>query len=319
MNSVRSGLTFLRAVIQTARPQQWVKNLALFGAIFFNGRLFDPHLLSRTAIGFTAICLLSSSNYFLNDLVDLPSDRKHRFKQRRPLARGQLGVVTVYIFIFLFASTGLWISSTLGPWFFTIAVVFLFLHYTNTLALRNMRVIDIVTIAFFYVLRVYAGQAASGQNLSIWLTLTVLSLSLLLASGKRRAEYSYFHGNSRLPKNSSIQHGSVRYSESLLDAYTSMFAGATFIAYAYFTFQAAPMTVGLYVPTGAAFTYLLSARKWLMTSLPFVIYGIMRYLQILYSEPQGVLSEMLIKDRRLITSVALWGVTVFAVIYGFGG
>jgi hypothetical protein len=309
----------LKATFVTFRISQWVKNLAIFAPIVFSGKLLNVDLFFRTSLGFIILCLLSSSNYVFNDILDSPSDQKHPYKKRRPIAKGEISISMAYFLSTVLAIAGLGLSLLLGSWFFVITLCFLIGHYANTIFLRNVRVIDIVMIAFFYVLRVYAGQTAGNVSISIWLTLSMLSLSLLLAAGKRRAEYAILHHRQILGNIETSQHGPQRYSEKLLDAYVAMFASATFITYAYYTFLSTPMTVGFFIPTNEPITYLFSARKWLMASVPFVLYGIMRYLQIIYSEPKDLLAQVLVTDRRLIFSLLLWFVSVLLVIYGLGG
>jgi len=312
-------LSGLQAACITFRIPQWVKNLAIFAPLVFSGKLLWWDLFARTFLGFVVLCLLSSSNYVFNDILDSPSDLKHPFKKRRPIARGEISLPMGYFLSALLACAGIGLSILLGTAFFVIAILFLLGHYINTITLRNFRVIDIVMIAIFYVLRVYAGQSASGVSISIWLTLSMFSLSLLLASGKRRAEYAILHHRQKLGDIESSQHGAQRYSEKLLDSYVAMFASATFITYSYYTFISTPMVVGIFIPTNEPITYLFSARKWLMMSVPFVLYGIMRYLQIIYSEPKGLLSQVLVTDTRLIISLGLWIGSVVLVIYGLGG
>lgn len=270
----------------------------------------------RTTVGFSAFCLLASSNYIVNDILDIASDRKHPFKRERPLARGDVSIRAAYIVSLVYALIGLGASVLLGRWFFIIAFVFLLAHYLNTFIFRRMSVIDIIVIALFYVLRVYAGQAATGYSLSIWLALSILSFSLLLAVGKRRAELTLITKTKKATENMVYQY--LQYSEKLLDAYTAMFASATFIAYAFFTFLTSPARKGVFFSGVDRFTFRLPARKWMMATIPFVLYGILRYVQIIYSQRSNTLAKELVSDKRLVVSVILWGISVLIVVYGFG-
>ena len=180
--------TVLYAILKTARPRQWVKNFALFTTILFTGHFFDSQALTKTIIAFIVFCLLSSSNYIFNDILDAPHDRKHPFKKFRPIASGKLSIPVAAIVSILFGVSGLFISRTVSNSFFIISLAFAAVQYSYTLFLKRFSVIDILTITIAYFLRVYAGEAATGFHISVWLALAALSLALFLAIGKRRAE-----------------------------------------------------------------------------------------------------------------------------------
>jgi decaprenyl-phosphate phosphoribosyltransferase len=308
----------LYAIFKTVRPRQWLKNLGLFITIFFTGYLFDQKLLLSTTLGFIAFCLLASSNYIVNDVLDAPSDRKHPFKKFRPIASGKLPVPIALIVSAIFIISGLYISSLLGRSFLILATVFVSLQYSYSLFLKKISVIDILTITVGYFIRVYAGEAATGLHISVWVALAALSLALFLAIGKRRAELTLIQGYSGVvPRDTreSLSH----YSERLLDTYTAMFANSTFITYALYTFLERPATQGFFFKGYSDFSFDLTSRKWMMASIPFVLYGIMRYMQLIY-EGQGESPEkVLTSDPPLLITVILWAVTVFIVIYGIGG
>ncbi len=306
------------AILRTARPRQWVKNLALFTTILFTGQLFVPKLFNATALGFIAFCFLSSSNYIFNDLLDAPRDRRHPFKKYRPIAAGLLspGIAIVTSVIFLLA--GLAISYQLGRSFFILAGVFIFLQYAYTLVLKHVSVIDILAITTAYFLRVYAGEAATGYHISIWLALAALSLALFLAIGKRRSELTLIQGyGGVVPRDTRAT--LLHYSEKLLDTYTAMFANSTFITYAFYTFLEKPIIRGFFFRNYNEFVAELPDRKWMMATIPFVLYGIMRYMQLIYEGKGESPEKILMSDWPLLTTILLWAGTVFVVIYGIGG
>ncbi|MBI5619571.1 decaprenyl-phosphate phosphoribosyltransferase [Candidatus Gottesmanbacteria bacterium] len=306
------------AIIKTARPRQWVKNLALWTTILFTGQLFVPKLFAATLWGFVAFCFLSSSNYIVNDVLDAPRDRKHPFKKFRPVAMGTLPVPIALVASILFFLIGLGISYQLGRPFFILASVFVLLQYSYTLILKHISVIDILAITTAYFLRVYAGEAATGYHISVWLALAALSLALFLAIGKRRAELTLIQGyQGMVPRDTRAT--LTHYSEKLLDTYTAMFANSTFITYAFYTFLERPITKGIFFRNYADFVGEFPDRKWMMATIPFVLFGIMRYMQLIYEGKGESPEQILTSDRPLLITIILWVAVVFVVMYGIGG
>ncbi len=310
--------TLFFATLKTARPRQWVKNIALFTTILFTGHLFTPSALWITTWGFIAYCLLSSSGYIFNDVLDAPHDKKHPFKKFRPVPSGKLAVPIAIGLSILSGLTGLIISFLLGPTFFLLSVIFIVLQYSYTLFLKHISVVDILTITAAYFLRVYAGEAATGYHISVWLALAALCLALFLAIGKRRAELTLIQSyQGVLPRDT--RESLLHYSEKLLDTYTAMFANATFITYAFYTFLERPVQQGFFFRGYSDFTFDIPGRKWMMITIPFVLYGIMRYMQLIYEGKGESPEKILTSDLPLLSTVILWGATVFLVVYGIGG
>jgi 4-hydroxybenzoate polyprenyltransferase len=310
--------TILYAILKTARPRQWVKNFALFTTILFTGNFFNVHALTTTIIAFIAFCLLSSSNYIFNDVLDAPHDRKHPFKKFRPVASGMLPVPVAISASIILGVAGLCISHTISSSFFIISLAFAAVQYSYTLFLKQFSVIDILTITTAYFLRVYAGEAATGFHISVWLALAALSLALFLAIGKRRAELTLvqkYEGVVPRDTRETLSH----YSEKLLDTYTAMFANSTFITYAFYTFLERPANQGIFFKNYYDFTLDISGRKWLMISIPFVLFGIMRYMQLIYEGKGESPEKVLMSDFPLLITVLLWIVSIFGVVYGIGG
>lgn len=307
----------LYAIFKSARPRQWIKNLALFTTVVFSGQLFLQGFFTRSLWGFVAFCLLSSSNYIFNDILDAPRDRKHPFKKFRPVASGKLPLRIAIITSISLGIGGLYISVQLGQSFFLFSIAFLFLQYSYTLILKHTSIIDILAITGAYVLRVYAGEGITGYHISIWLTLAVLSLALFLAIGKRRAELTLLQGYQGIvPRDTreTLSH----YSEKLLDTYTAMFANSTFITYAFYTFLERPLNRGFFF-SGYTNYLDLPERKWMMATIPFVLYGIMRYMQLIYEGKGESPEKILTSDLPLLSTVLLWGGSVLTIIYGIGG
>jgi len=295
-----------------------LKNTALFATILITGHIFEKPAITATLWGFVAYCLLSSSNYFFNDVMDIERDRKHPFKKFRPIANRELLPQTALIISFLFVAIGLVISYFLGPAFFILALIFIILEYSYTLFLKHITVIDILTITTAYFLRVYAGEAATGYHISVWLALATLSLALFLAIGKRRAELTLLQGaksGGASETRASLSH----YSEKLLDTYTAMFANSTFITYSFYAFLERPANQGFFFKGYGDFVSDLPGRKWMMATIPFVLYGIMRYMQLIYEGKGESPEQVVTSDKPLLATIIAWGVVVFFVIYGIGG
>lgn len=306
------------AILKAARPRQWLKNVALFTTVIFTGQLFREQLFLNSLWGFFAFCFLASSNYIFNDVLDAPADRRHPFKKFRPIASGKLPIPVALWTSLFFLIIGLSIAYSVGTSFFLFGVLFIGLQYLYSLILKHISVVDIIAITAGYVLRVYAGEAATGYHISIWLALAALSLALFLAIGKRRAELTLIQSSGVMaPKETraSLSH----YSEKLLDAYTSMFATSTFISYTYFTFLERPLNQGLLFQNYSDFANDIPDRKWMMITLPFILYGIMRYMQLIYHGKGESPEQVLTTDLPLLSTVILWGMTAFFVIYGIGG
>ncbi|MEK7165768.1 MAG: UbiA prenyltransferase family protein [Patescibacteria group bacterium] len=311
------NINLLFAIFKAVRPRQWLKNLALFASIIFTGQLFTIPLLTTTIQAFFVFCAISSSNYLFNDVMDAPKDRKHPFKKNRPVASGALSVPLAIFLSLILLLIGLPISYLVNSSFFTLTVLFALLSFSYTLFFKHFAVIDILIIALAYFLRVYAGEAATGYHLSIWLSLAVFSLSLFLAIGKRRSELTLiqnYEGAKPRETRASLGH----YSERLLDTYTAMFANSTWITYSFYSFLERPPE------SRWAYRIFLTEtfppdRKWLMVTLPFVLFGIMRYMQLIYEGKGESPEKILTSDIPLLTTVILWGLAAVAIIYLIGG
>lgn len=305
----------LRDIIRLLRPRQWIKNFAIFAAVLFSGQLFNIGLLIQVSYGFIIFCALSSAIYVVNDIYDVEKDRIHPFKRFRPLAHGDVSV-NVAIGLAAVLSIGtLLLSYLISPTFFLICITFFVLHLSYSAYLKHIEIIDILTLAAGYILRVFAGEVVSNSHISAWLFLTVISLSLFLAIGKRRSELTLLSHQSdpSLNTRKTLSH----YTDKLLDIYLSIFATSTFISYALFTFLENPSGLQFnftFFPAEALGTYL--QRKWLMVTIIPVVYGLMRYLQRIYEKHEGESPErLLFSDRPLLLSVVIWTVIVVVLLY----
>lgn len=304
----------LLAAGTACRPRQWIKNLALVAPAVFTGQLFVLESIIRVALGVITFSLVSSANYLINDVRDLESDKLHPTKKNRPIARGDLGKFQALIFAAVLASSGLILAYYLNLFFAISATVFLFLGLSYSMLLKRIILLDILAIGLGFLLRVYAGAVVIDAHVTVWFLLTVTSLSLFLAIGKRRSERTLLKGEA-----GTVRSTLLHYPDSLLDSLTAMFAASTWLTYALFTFleplpQTSPQVLVL---LGENLPRTFFATKFLMITIPFVIYGLMRYLFLIYEKKEGESPEkILISDKPLLITCILWFLLVVFVIYG---
>lgn len=299
-------LLYLKAL----RVNQWVKNLVVFVAAIFSGNLFVGKILYQSLYAFILFCLLSSVSYVLNDIIDYPYDRKHPIKRNRPIASGKISIGEATFIVFVLSLFTLIMALFFSIKLFFLAFAFLLLHLFYSLYLKRFPVVDIFAISFSFMMRAFAGEVATGFHISIWLLLSIFFGSLFIATVKRHAELLKHGAETR----SSLSF----YKEHLLDFLTNTFATTTIISYAsYAYFERLPsISPQPFTLDFSTFFPGFEARKWLMVTIPFVVYGIARYAQLLYERDEGERPEVIIiKDIPLITTLFLWGLSVVLLIY----
>lgn len=311
-------VTKLVDLAKTARPRQWVKNLTLYAALIFTGNIFTAEVWLRdfwiVTEAIAAFTLIASSIYFLNDLVDIKNDSAHPFKRKRPIAAGRISRQLAFLVFVGLAATGLIWSKILSPLFLLVVLGYWLLQILYSLVLKNIEVVDVFVIAIGFFLRVVAGAIVINAHLSIWFLLCVISVSLFLAVGKRRAELAI------LTEQGAEKHRKVmgKYTPDILDSYLSMFATAAFLSWALYTFnfyEQAPITLATPL-TLNPISRTLIINKWLMATIPVVIFGIMRYLRIIYDGSRAETPErVILSDIPLVASVGIWGAIVILVLY----
>lgn len=296
-------------LLRTIRVNQWIKNLVVFTAILFSGKLFNLDLFTRTSFAFLIFCLLSSTSYVLNDIIDFPYDKKHPVKRLRPIASGQVTIPQATFMVFLLTLVSLIAALFFSIPFFFLSLLFILLHFFYSLYLKKHPIIDIFAISFSFMIRTFGGEVASGYHIPIWLTLTIFFVSLFMATVKRHAEL-VAHGKEARP---SLYY----YKEHLLDFLTTTFATITIIAYSFYTyFEKLPSARTFFTDFFSSFFPGFEARKWMMVTIPFVVYGIARYAQLLYEKEEGERPEKLITtDIPLIASIGGWAIIVILLIY----
>ncbi|HWS48460.1 MAG TPA: UbiA prenyltransferase family protein [Candidatus Methanoperedens sp.] len=297
------------AIIEALRPNQWIKNLSLFAAVILTGQLFNPVSFFASLWAFISFCFLSSSSYLINDLLDIEKDRLHPVKKNRPLARGDVSKQQAISISISLAILGLFVAYSISSTFFIVAIIFILMQYSYSFLIKKKALLDIIGIAFFFILRTYAGEVATGYHLPVWIMLAVIFLALFIASGKRRSEL--YHTGKITRK------ALEGYNKSLLSFYTTIFAVCTLISYAMFTFLAEPVKF-----EGIIHQFLLNNypsaldRKWWMVTLMPVIFGIMRYGQIIFEMQEGERPERVIAtDIPLLGAVIVWGLMMITIMY----
>jgi len=291
------------------RPTQWLKNLVLFVALVFNGQLFSEFILIKVFFGFISFCLLSSASYLINDLKDLPYDKQHPVKKNRPIPSGRVTKTAALFGIIILSSCGFLIAFYLSTSFLIIAFLFLLLHVTYSFGLKKFVSLDILTIAISFVLRAFAGEVLTGFHIPIWLILTIVFLSLFVASSKRHSEF--------LRTGRSTRPVLLHYQERLLDFYTTTFATATVLSYTLFVFFEKPPVFNSFTQEFLKSVFPIALqRKWLILTFPFVLLGIMRYGQIVYGKKGAEAPEKLItQDIPLLLIVIGWGLMAISILY----
>src|SRR3989338_421272 len=210
-------------ILKLLRPRQWIKNFALFTALVFGGQLFEIGPLIQVFLGFISFCLLVSSTYIINDILDLKKDRLHPFKKARPIASDKVSVREATIIFIAILALALFIARGVGDGFFLISLLYLALQMLYSFVFKSIEIFDIFFIAAGYILRVYAGEMITGYHLSVWLLLTTISLSMFLAIGKRRSELTLL-ANYAGVRAAEIRQSLSHYSEPLLAAFIIIFS-----------------------------------------------------------------------------------------------
>lgn len=308
-------LKFLWSLLRALRPRQWIKNFAIFAGLIFSGQLDNSHSILISVQAFAIFSLTSSAIYLLNDIFDIDRDRLHPFKSKRPIPAGLIPIWFALSLALIMIALLLPISYQVSPALFLAILGYLLLQLFYSSYLKSTILLDVMAIAAGFVLRVYAGVWVIDAHLNVWFLLCVISFALFLAIGKRRSELTLLQGQAS--KHREIL---LHYPENLLDILTSMFANSTWLAYAFFTFLQPPISARYRLSIiFDNFSLPFGQAKYLMATIPIVIYGVMRYLFIIYEKKEGESPErVLLTDRPLLTTVILWILMVLGIIYYLG-
>lgn len=297
-------------MIRLARPIHWVKNLALFAAIFLTGTLFEKGLITNVILAFIAFSFATSATYIFNDIMDAKADSMHPIKSKRPVASGKVPVSLALLEMIMFVFLAVVISSSLNTLFFVLTVGYLVLQILYSVGLKNLHVIDILVIATGFILRVYAGAFVIDAHLSVWFLLCVVSASLFLAAGKRRAEINLLEAVEGKTRKSL-----TKYSKELLNSYVTMFGNAAWMSWSLYTFFESPKATLDFWLALAEVSRATTINKLMMITIPVVIFGIMRYEALIFEGKSEAPEKLLLTDKALIIAVTLWVLVVYWILY----
>lgn len=287
----------LSGLLRTMRPRQWSKNVIIYAGLVFDGRLFDINLLIATTLVVLCFCLVSSSVYIINDLVDIEKDRLHPRKKLRPLPSGQLNPRFAVVAAALLAIVSIAAATWLNLWVGLVVFVYLAQNIAYSLYLKNIVLIDVMVLSLGFLLRVLAGVLiADVSNFSPWLYVCITLLSLFLGFGKRRHEITLLQSDAAAHR-SSLQ----EYNLPLLDQIMSLVTTSTFVTYTFYSFEAQ--------------TALVRDGRLLLTT-PFVFFVIVRYLYLIHVQKRGgAPDELIFEDRPLLITGVLWVVSIVILLY----
>lgn len=281
----------IKELANSARPKQWYKNVVVFAGLVFSFNLFDTSMLLKTVLAAVIFCAISSTVYIFNDIHDKEKDRKHPKKKFRPIASGRISIrlaglagIVVLVFCLLLS------YFLLNMMFFIIALSYFVLIDLYTYWLKKMAVVDVMIISIGFVLRAIAGVVAIGVVLSPWLILCTFLLAMILAFGKRKQEIA-LHGEKSKEHRQSLQ----LYSAEMIDNFINISATLIIISYSLYTF--------------------LAASIWMMITIPFVIFAVLKYMQLLNLKILGEETEMIFKNKAMVINIVLWLIVSLLILY----
>lgn len=287
-------------ILVSMRPKQWTKNLVLFAGVVFSKQFLDKQCVWKSFLGFLIFCMLSGAIYIINDLFDRKRDQGHPSKKTRPIASGSVGTAEAVTVVSVLIAGMLPAAYMLGGEFFLLSVAFIVVNGAYSIILRQVVILDVISISFSFLIRAGAGvvvlhKEVPGLEFSPWLWICTLFLSLFLAICKRRNEFC------NLESAGKHRHSLREYSALLLDQLVSLSATATLISYSIYTVW--PSTVDKF------------GTRNLVYTIPFVAFGIMRYLYLVYNRHEGGdPSGVLLTEKAIIIDVFLWFVTTALII-----
>lgn len=282
----------LGAILRGTRPRQWPKNAFVFAPLIFAPKLRDWTADTRVILAFITFCFAAGAVYLINDIWDAEKDRHHPAKKKRPIASGELPIPTAYAAAAFLCVLSLVVSWWLSPTFTGILVIYTLMNLAYTLYLKHEVILDVMLVAIGYLLRIEAGGVVINVEISNYLWLCTILLALLLSIGKRRHEL--------LMVDDPASHRAIlkEYSTDLLEQMMGVTTASILVSYALYTQEA------------------VGGKKNLIWTLPFVIYGIFRYLYLVHKkEMGGDPAEILFEDWRMTVNIILWALVAVGFIY----
>jgi 4-hydroxybenzoate polyprenyltransferase len=288
---------WLFEIVKTLRIKQWIKNLIIFAPLIFSQNVFNLPLLLKSVLAFVLFCLISGAAYILNDLKDLEEDKLHPLKSKRPLASGRLNKSQALFTFFFLVIISLIGAFLINISFFIALGVYLVLQFCYSFWLKHVVILDVFLIAAGFFIRVIAGGLVIEVQLSPWLIICTILLALFLALSKRRHELVLLNASAEI-------HRPIlkEYNPHLLDQMIAVVTASTVISYCLYTISSE--TIDKF------------GTKNLIFTVPFVLYGIFRYLYLVHQKKEGGSPEvLLIKDKPLLIDIFLWIATAALIIY----
>jgi len=288
------------SIVKLVRPHQWVKNTVIFAAVIFSKNFFNLPYLERSIIAFGVFCVASGAVYIFNDIIDARADRNHPQKSRRPIAAGDISLAMAIIyFVVMFAGAVVLSYFIFNIHFFKVVSIYILLNILYSIVLKRIVILDVVIISINFVLRAVAGVYAIASTLefSTWLIICTFFLSLFLALSKRRAEVEL------LEERAEKHRRALRdYSTKLLDEMIAVVTASTVMSYTLYTISTS--TVEKFGTVNLVYT------------VPFVVFGIFRYLFLIHMRKEGGSpTRILYRDRPLIINLVLWVISCMLILY----
>jgi len=297
-------------LLKSLRPQQWLKNVVVLAPAFFAGQILNSDDWVRLAWAFVLLSAASSGSYLINDIIDRDKDRLHPLKSHRPIASGKLPIEVAVLVAIALLTFSIQTALQFSLYFALTVAAFVSLQLLYSFILKRVILIDVMVIAATFSLRVFAGAFILPVAISAWLILTTISLALLISIGRRRAEVTLLTHRLAAKHREVVGH----YPTLLLDGLTFMMAAATLVMYSLFTFNQPEISTRTKIISLLPQT--LSNPKWLMITVPLVIYGVFRYLYVIYEKKEGSSPErILVKDLPLLLTVLAWVALSYFAIY----
>ncbi|MFC1872241.1 decaprenyl-phosphate phosphoribosyltransferase [Chloroflexota bacterium] len=273
------------------RPNQWYKNLIVFVGITFSLNLFTFSMWVDAILAFICFCLLSGSEYIINDILDIETDRHHPVKSNRPITLGALKRSHAILLSVILIAIALALAYFINLEFFSICVVFFLWTFAYSFRLKHIIIVDAVAISINFAIRAISGCLAINVPVSPWIVVCSFLLALLLVFGKRRHELILLGDNALYHRKTLVS-----YSAEILEQMISIATCALIMAYSMYTF--------------------LTGNLVMMITIPVVIYSILRYVFLIHAERIGGVPEMLFKDKGMVLSIILWVLMCAVILYG---
>jgi 4-hydroxybenzoate polyprenyltransferase len=288
----------IKAMLKAMRPRQWVKNIIIFAAVVFDRKIGYPSALLATLAGFGLFSLTASAVYLINDIMDVENDRAHETKRHRPIASGALPVPAAWALAVVLLGVSLPLAYLLAPAFSFLLLGYFILNLSYSAWLKHIPILDVLILASFYVIRVAAGVTIiQVERFSPWLYIATTFVALLMGIGKRRTELVKAEANGNATRKV-LQSYTLSYLDNLLMIVLTI----TIVTYSLYTFSA---------PN-------LPENHVTMLTIPFVIYGVFRYLYLLQVENRGEApEEIVLTDRPFQINMLFWGLSILAIFYIF--